>query len=91
MVINCPTATAGRSFVVVPYLSYNMVVLAAAAAGIAAGSIAVYKGGEATVKAIKSTISLSNKEKERQKVLRSRKEERAERFAKVNEYRNSIR
>jgi hypothetical protein len=68
-----------------------MVVLAAAAAGIAAGSIAVYKGGEATVKAIKSTISLSNKEKERQKVLRSRKEERAERFAKVNEYRNSIR
>jgi hypothetical protein len=68
-----------------------MVVLAAAAAGIAAGSIAAYKGGEATVKAIKSKISLSNKEKERQKVLRSRKEERAERFAKVNEYRNSIR
>jgi len=43
------------------------------------------------VRAIKSKISLSNKEKERQKVLRSRKEERAERFAKVNEYRNSIR
>lgn len=63
---------------------------AAAAAGIVAGSIAVYKGGEATVKAIKSKISLSNKEKEREKVLHSRKKERAERFAKVNEYRNSF-
>jgi hypothetical protein len=71
-----------------------MVVLAAAAAGIAAGSIAVYKGGEATVKAttkcITSKIRLSNKEKDRQKVLRLRKEERVERFAKVNEYRNSF-
>ena len=70
-----------------------MVVLEAAA--ITAGSVAAFKGGKAavtaTAKTVKSKLSLSNREKARKEVIDSRKEERAERFSKVNEYRDSLR
>ena len=70
-----------------------MVVLEAAA--ITAGSVAAFKGGQAavtaTAKTVKSKLSLSNREKARKEVIDSRKEERAERFSKVNEYRDSLR
>jgi hypothetical protein len=69
-----------------------MVVLEAAA--ITAGSVAAYKGGKAaitaTAKTVKSKLSLNNKERARDEIYQSRKEERAERFAKVNEYRESV-
>jgi hypothetical protein len=70
-----------------------MVVLEAAA--ITAGSVAAFKGGKAavtaTAKTVKSKLSLSNREKARKEVIDSRKEERAERFSKVNQYRDSLR
>ncbi len=70
-----------------------MVVLEAAA--ITAGSVAAYKGGKAvmtaTAKTVKSKLSLYNREKARKEVFDSRKEERAKRFSKVNEYRDSVR
>ncbi|KAL3809113.1 hypothetical protein ACHAXA_003022 [Cyclostephanos tholiformis] len=69
-----------------------MVVLEAAA--ITAGSVAAYKGGKAavaaTAKTIKSKLSLNQRERTRDKIYQSRKEERTERFAKVNEYRESV-
>jgi hypothetical protein len=69
-----------------------MVVLEAAA--ITAGGIAAYKGGKAaatsTVKTIKTKLKLSSQEKARTDQFISRKEERAERFAKVNQYRESL-
>ena len=70
-----------------------MVVLEAAA--ITAGGVAAYKGGKAaatsTAKSIKTKLKLSNQEKDRKEIMSSRKEERRERFAKVNEYRTSMR
>jgi hypothetical protein len=70
-----------------------MVILEAAA--ITAGSVAAFKGGKAavtaTAKTLKSKLSLSNRDKARKEVIDSRKEERAERFSKVNEYRDSLR
>jgi hypothetical protein len=70
----------------------SMVILEAAA--ITAGSVAAYKGGKAaiiaTAKTVKSRLSLSSKERTRDEICQSRKEERAERFAKVNEYRESV-
>ena len=70
-----------------------MVVLEAAA--ITAGGVAAYKGGKAatmaTAKSIKTKLKLSGQEKERKETYDNRKQERKERFSKVNEYRNSIR
>jgi hypothetical protein len=69
-----------------------MVVIEAAA--ITAGGIAAYKGGKAaataTVKTIKTKMKLSSQEKARTDQFNSRKEERAERFAKINQYRESL-
>ena len=70
-----------------------MVVLEAAA--ITAGGVAAYKGGKAatmaTAKSIKTKLKLSGQEKERKETYVNRKQERKERFSKVNEYRNSLR
>ena len=70
-----------------------MVVLEAAA--ITAGGVAAYKGGKAatmaTAKSIKTKLKLSGQEKERKETYDNRKQERKERFSKVNEYRNSLR
>lgn len=69
-----------------------MVVIEAAA--ITAGSIAAYKGGKAaataTAKSIKTKIHSHKQEKARTKTFNSRKEERSERFAKINQYRESM-
>ncbi|EED95408.1 predicted protein [Thalassiosira pseudonana CCMP1335] len=69
-----------------------MVVLEAAA--ITAGSIAAYKGGKAAVtesaKKIKTKMKLSNQEKDRKETFNSRKTERSERFAQINQYRESM-
>lgn len=69
-----------------------MVVLEAAA--ITAGGIAAYKGGKAaitsTAKTVKTKMKLSGQEKERKEIHDSRKQERKERFSKVNEYRTSL-
>ncbi|KAL3791261.1 hypothetical protein HJC23_000878 [Cyclotella cryptica] len=69
-----------------------MVVVEAAA--ITAGGIAAYKGGKAaataTVKTIKTKMKLSSQEKARTDQFNSRKEDRAERFAKINQYRESL-
>ena len=70
-----------------------MVVLEAAA--ITAGGVAAYKGGKAatmaTAKSIKTKLKLNGQEKERKETYDNRKQERKERFSKVNEYRNSLR
>ena len=69
-----------------------MVVIEAAA--ITAGSIAAYKGGKAaataTAKSIKTKIHSHKQEKARTETFNSRKEERSERFAKINQYRESM-
>lgn len=69
-----------------------MVVIEAAA--ITAGSIAAYKGGKAaatvTAKSIKTKIHSHKQEKSRTDQFNSRKEERAERFSKINQYRESM-
>lgn len=69
-----------------------MVVLEAAA--ITAGSIAAYKGGKAAVtesaKKLKTKMKLSNQEKDRKETFNSRKTERSERFAQINQYRESM-
>jgi len=69
-----------------------MVVLEAAA--ITAGGIAAYQGGKAaataTAKSIKTKIHSHKQEKSRTEQFNSRKEERAERFAKINQYRESM-
>mmetsp|Transcript_3757 Transcript_3757/g.9586 ORF Transcript_3757/g.9586 Transcript_3757/m.9586 type:complete len:116 (-) Transcript_3757:698-1045(-) len=69
-----------------------MVILEAAA--ITAGGVAAYKGGKAaavaTAKNVKTKLKLSNQEKERKETSDSRKQERKERFSKINEYRNSL-
>ena len=70
-----------------------MVVIEAAA--ITAGSIAAYKGGKAaataTAKSIKTKLHSHKQEKARNETFASRKSERSERFAKVNQYRESMR
>lgn len=70
-----------------------MVVLEAAA--ITAGGVAAYKGGKAaasaTVKSVKKNMKLSKAEKERKDTFNSRKEERKDRFSKINAYRSSLR
>ena len=70
-----------------------MVVIEAAA--ITAGSIAAYKGGKAaataTAKSIKTKLHSHKQEKARNETFASRKTERSERFAKVNQYRESMR
>lgn len=70
----------------------TMVVIEAAA--ITAGSIAAYKGGKAaataTAKSIKTKIHNHKQEKARTDTFNSRKEERSERFAKINQYRESM-
>ena len=69
-----------------------MVVIEAAA--ITAGSIAAYKGGKAaataTAKSIKTKMHSHKQEKARTETFNSRKEERSERFAKINQYRESM-
>lgn len=69
-----------------------MVVLEAAA--ITAGGVAAFKGGKAaslaTAKNIKAKLKLKEYEKDRKETIDSRKTERKERFAQINEYRNSI-
>ena len=69
-----------------------MVVIEAAA--ITAGSIAAFKGGKAaataTAKSIKTKLRNQKQEKSRTDQFNSRKEERAERFAKINQYRESV-
>ena len=69
-----------------------MVVIEAAA--ITAGSIAAYKGGKAaataTAKSIKTKIHSHKQEKARTDTFNSRKEERSERFVKINQYRESM-
>lgn len=73
-------------------IKLEMVVIEAAA--ITAGSIAAYKGGKAAVtasaKSIKTKIHSHKQEKSRTETFNSRKEERAERFAKINQYRESM-
>ena len=70
-----------------------MVIIEAAA--ITAAGVAAYKGGKeatiATIKTVKTKLKLSNKEQANREVCDQRKRERKERFAKVNEYRNSVR
>ena len=65
------------------------------AAPITAGSIAPYKGGKpaatATAKSIKTKLHSHKQEKARNETFASRKSERSERFAKVNQYRESMR
>ena len=69
-----------------------MVVVEAAA--ITACGVAAYKGGKeatiATIKSVKAKLKLTTKEQTNREVCEQRKKERRERFAKVNEYRNSI-
>ena len=69
-----------------------MVVLEAAA--ITAGGVAAYKGGKAavsaTAKKIKTSTKLKSQEKDRKETYDSRKQERKERFAQINQYRNSV-
>ena len=69
-----------------------MVVVEAAA--ITACGVAAYKGGKeatiATIKSVKTKLKLSTKDQTNREVCEQRKKERRERFAKVNEYRNSI-
>jgi hypothetical protein len=69
-----------------------MVVVEAAA--ITACGVAAYKGGKeatiATIKSVKMKLRLSTKEQSNKETYEQRKQERKERFAKVNEYRNSI-
>ncbi|KAL7531718.1 hypothetical protein ACHAXR_007379 [Thalassiosira sp. AJA248-18] len=69
-----------------------MVVLEAAA--ITAGGVAAYKGGKAaataTAKSVKTKLKLSNQEKDRKETYDSRKQERKERFSKINDYRTSL-
>ncbi len=69
-----------------------MVVLTAAA--ITAGGVAAYHGGKKaateSAKKIKSTMKLSRDEKDRKQTFDSRKKERSERFANINQYRQSV-
>ena len=69
-----------------------MVVVEAAA--ITAGGVAAYKGGKAatvaTAKNIKAKLKLNAHEKDRKETIDNRKSERKERFAQINEYRNSV-
>lgn len=69
-----------------------MVVIEAAA--ITAGSIAAYQGGKAaasaTAKSIKTKMHSHKQEKARNETFTSRKTERSERFARVNQYRESV-
>ena len=69
-----------------------MVVLEAAA--ITAGGVAAFKGGKAasiaTAKNIKGKLKMKEHEKNRNETIVDRKTERKERFAQINEYRNSI-
>ena len=69
-----------------------MVVLEAAA--ITAGGVAEFKGGKAasiaTAKNIKGKLKMKEHEKNRNETIVDRKTERKERFAQINEYRNSI-
>jgi hypothetical protein len=73
-------------------LILNMVVVEAAA--ITACGVAAYKGGKeatiATIKSVKTKLNLTKKEKSNRETCEQRKLDRKERFAKVNEYRNSI-
>jgi Flp pilus assembly protein TadB len=69
-----------------------MVVLAAAA--ITAGGVAAYHGGKKaaseTARKIKHKMKLSNEEKDRKETFDSRKKERSERFANINQYRQGV-
>mmetsp|Transcript_20555 Transcript_20555/g.43164 ORF Transcript_20555/g.43164 Transcript_20555/m.43164 type:complete len:123 (-) Transcript_20555:277-645(-) len=69
-----------------------MVVLEAAA--ITAGGVAAFKGGQVAVretsKKIKAKLKLSSQEKQRKETYNSRKEERKERFAQINQYRETM-
>ena len=69
-----------------------MVILEAAA--ITAGGVAAFKGGKAasiaTAKNIKGKLKMKEHEKNRNETIVDRKTERKERFAQINEYRNSI-
>ena len=70
----------------------SMVVLEAAA--ITAGGVAAYHGGKkaatATAKNIKQKLKLNKEEKERKETFDSRKKERSERFANINQYRKNV-
>ena len=70
-----------------------MVVIEAAA--ITAGSVAAYHGGKKaiseSVKKIRRQTSYKEKKKDRDDVIASRKEQRRERMADVNKYRESFR
>lgn len=69
-----------------------MVVLTAAA--ITAGGVAAYHGGKKaateSAKKVKSKMKLSKDEKDRKETFDSRKKERSERFANINQYRQSV-
>ena len=69
-----------------------MVVLASAA--ITAGGVAAYHGGKKaateSAKTIKHKMKLSKDEKDRKETFDSRKKERSERFANINQYRTSV-
>ncbi len=69
-----------------------MVVLEAAA--ITAGGVAAYHGGKKaateSAKKIRSKMKLSREEKDRKETFDSRKKERSERFANINQYRQSV-
>lgn len=69
-----------------------MVVLEAAA--ITAGGVAAYHGGKKAVtesaKRIKHSMKLSKEEKDRKETFDSRKKERSERFANINQYRQKV-
>ena len=70
----------------------TMVVLEAAA--ITAGGVAAYHGGKKaateSAKKIRSKMKLSKEEKDRKETFDSRKKERSERFANINQYRQSV-
>mmetsp|Transcript_29530 Transcript_29530/g.46374 ORF Transcript_29530/g.46374 Transcript_29530/m.46374 type:complete len:119 (+) Transcript_29530:40-396(+) len=69
-----------------------MVILTAAA--ITAGGVAAYHGGKKaateSTKKIKRTMKLSKEEKDRKESFDSRKKERSERFANINQYRQGV-
>ena len=69
-----------------------MVVLEAAA--ITAGGVAAYQGGKKaateSAKKIRQKLKLNKEENERRQTFVDRKKERSERFANINQYRESV-
>ena len=69
-----------------------MVVLEAAA--ITAGGVAAYQGGKKaateSAKKIKHKLKLNKEENDRRQTFVERKKERSERFANINQYRESV-